>query len=283
MEVKKNKLHLYLLTLMFLFGLYVGNVNANVYVNYNNIEMTNQEYNNLINLGFTEDEIYYMNEETFELNKDITATLVAKNQKYYKTIYTDLNGNQYSTEITKDEYENESLINPRGTVTTEYKTMISTMSKLTNTFRYKVTLNWNRIPSTRSYDIIGVGFDDDTIEIDSSIYFSYAVTDTNGNTTTSTLHYGKKSTATGGSAVYKIPSEDIHGLSAVLYYDVAKKSSGTITRLDMCGDYSHATSNISSSSTSNHQITINGIELGTSIYGYYDAIPCADSTWGGTW
>ena len=34
-------------------------VNAANYINYFGIEMTNQEYNTLINLGFTEDEIYY--------------------------------------------------------------------------------------------------------------------------------------------------------------------------------------------------------------------------------
>lgn len=281
MEVRNKKLYLYLLISLFSFSLCANQARANEYENYYGIKMTNQEYNNLLNLGFTEDEIYYMLEETFEENKDITANLVATNNKYYKTVYTDLIGNSYSTEITKNEYENESLMVPRGTVTTEYKKMVSTMSQLDNSFRYKVTLVWNRIPSTKSYDIIGVGFEDN-VSISGLVNFSYTYADTNGNYTTSTLHYGKKSTSTGGSAVYKIPT-NIHGLSAVLYYDVVKNTSSTITHLSMCGDYSHATSNVSSSSTSNHEITINGIELGTSIYGYYDAIPCAITNWGGSW
>lgn len=281
MEVRKNKLYLYLLTLLFVFGLYIGQANADEYENYYGITMTSQQYNNLLNQGFSEDEIYYMSEETFVLNKDVTATLVAQNQKYYKTVYTNLNGDTYSTEITKEEYDNQSLMDPRGTVNTEYKNMISTISKLTNTFRYKVTVNWNKIPSTKSYDIIGIGFEDN-IYISSLVNFSYTYADSDGNYTTSTLDYGNYKTSTGGSAVYKIPS-GIKSLSAVLYYDVSKNTSSTITSLKMCGDYSHATSNISASATSNHEITINGIELGTSIYGYYDAIPCAISTWGGSW
>lgn len=281
MEVRNKKLYLYLLISLFAFSLCANQASANEYENYYGIKMTNQEYSNLLNLGFTEDEIYYMLEETFEENKDITSTLVATNNKYYKTVYTDLNGNSYFAEITQNEYENESLITPRGTVNTEYKNMVSTMSQLDNSFRYKVTLNWKNIPSTKSYDIIGVGFEDN-VSISGLVNFSYTYANSNGEKITSTLNYGKKSTSTGGSAVYKIPSE-LRGLSAVLYYDVVKNTSSTITRLSMCGDYSHATSNISSSNTSNHQITINGIELGTSIYGYYDAIPCAITNWGGSW
>lgn len=280
MKLKKSKLYLCLFISLFMFGMYVEKVSAKIYTNYNGIEMTNQEYNNLLNQGFSENEIYYMNEDTFELNKDITATLVAKTNKYYKTVYTNLNGDTYSQEITKEEYDNQSLMDPRGTVNTEYKNMISTMSRLTNTFRYKVTVGWNKIPSTKSYDIIGVGFDDD-VSIASSIYFTYTYTNSDGNSTTSTLHYGKKSTASGATAVYKIPS-NIYGLSAVLYYDVTKNTSSTITSLRMCGDYSHATSNVSSSNYSNHGITYAGITLGANI-AYYDEIPCAISSWGGTW
>lgn len=280
MNLKKSKLYLCLFMSLFIFGMYAEKVSAKIYTNYNGIEMTNQEYNNLLNQGFSENEIYYMNEDTFELNKDITATLVAKTNKYYKTVYTNLNGDTYSQEITKEEYDNQSLMDPRGTVSTEYKNMISTMSRLTNTFRYKVTVGWNRIPSTKSYDIIGVGFDDD-VSIASSVYFTYTYTNSDGNSTTSTLHYGKKSTPTGASAVYKIPT-NIYGLSAVLYYDVSKNTSSTITSLSMCGDYSHATSNVSSSNYSNHGITYAGITLGANI-AYYDAIPCAISSWGGSW
>ena len=243
--------------------------------------MTEEEYNNLLNLGFTEDEIYYMSEESFELNKDTLATLVSKNQKYYKTIYTDLNGSSTSMEITKDEYDTQSMIDPKGTVNTEYKTIVSTMSKLTSTFRYKVSVAWNRMPGTRSYDIIGVGFED-PVSIATPVYFTYRYCYSDGSCTNSTLNYGKKSLSTGGSAIYKLPSDNIVGLSSTLYYDVEKDTTSTITRLDMCGDYSHATSSVSSTQYSGHGIDLDGILLGSAI-GYYDATPCAMSSWGGSW
>lgn len=280
MEVKKNKL--YVLVTIFAFILFIGQTSASEYVNYYEISMTTEQYNNLLNLGFSEDEIYYMDENTFEQNKDLSAELVSKNQKYYKTIYTDLNGNVQTTEITKDEYENQSEMNTRGTVNTEYKTMISTISKLTNTFRYKVNLGWKQMPSVRSYDILGIGFEDD-IYISSTLYHGYTYCISTGDCTTSTLYYYRQSTSTGATVVYKLPGSEAKSLSAYLYFDVSKDTSGTITRLDMCGDYSHATtSSVGYSNYSTHGISIMGIELGSNI-GYYDAIPCANSSWSGSW
>lgn len=278
--MKRKKLYLYIIISLFSFTFIGEYVSAAEYENYFGITMTNIQYNNLLNLGFSENEIYYMDEETFNKNKDIEGTVVARNNKYYKTIYTNLNGDSYSMEITKDEYDNQSLMNPRGTVNTEYKNMVSIISKLTNSFRYKVSVNWNKLPSKRSYDIIGIGFSD-YVKISGLVQFSYTYADSNGNYTTTSLNYGKKNTSTGGSAVYKIP-DTLYSLSAVLYYDVVKDTSSTITQLQMCGDYSHATSNVSSSTAANHGISIAGISLGTNI-SYYDAIPCAISSWIGTW
>lgn len=281
MEITKNKLYLYLIISLFSFAFIGEYVNANEYENYFGLKMTNEQYNNLLNLGFSENEIYYMNEETFNENKDIKGTVVAQNNKYYKTIYTNLNGDTYSMEITKNEYDNQSLMDTRATVSTEYKNMVTTITRLTDEFRYKVTLNWNKIPSTKSYDVIGIGINNN-VKINSLLHFSYTYSNSNGEYTTSTLNYGKKSISTGGSIVYKVPT-NIYSLSTVLYYEVAKNTSNTITRLDMCGDYSHATSNVSTTTANNHNITIDGILLGTSSISYYDAIPCADATWLGTW
>lgn len=279
MESKRIKL--YALAAMISFTLLLGQVNASEYINYYNISMTSQQYNNLLNLGFSEDEIYYMDQNTFESNKDLSGELVSKNNKYYKTIYTGLDGNSYSTEISEDEYENQSSMNTRGTVSTEYKNMVTTITRLTNTFRYKVTLAWKQMPSFRGYDIIGIGFNDD-VYISSSLYFSYYYCLASGDCTTSTLYNYRQTTTTGGSVVYKLPGSEAKSLTAVLYYDVSKDTSSTITRLDMYGDYAHATNNVSYSQYSNHGINVNGIILGTNI-GYYDAIPCAQSTWGGSW
>ena len=280
MSKKNNGLALYVLVCSFAFISGFGQVKADEYKNYFGINMNNEEYNTLLNLGFSEEEIYYMDENTFDENKDLDATLVAQNEKYYKTIYTNLAGESTSVEVTETEYNNQSTMGSRGTVETAYKKMVSTLSQNGSKFRYKVSVSWKNMPSVRSYDIIGVGFDD-PVYISSPVYFNYYSCDSSGNCSTSTQYYDKKKTSTGGSAVYKFPSSVV-SMSSNLYYDVSKNTSSTITRLDMYGDYAHATTSISGSNAMNHLITHNGIELSSNI-SYYDAIPCAQSAWSGTW
>lgn len=281
MLVKKKTLLVYAVISLFVFVLGVGSASASEYVNFYGITITNEEYNTLLNLGFNEEEIYYMTEDVYNENKDLDATLLLQNEKYYKTLYTYLDGETSSVEVTKNEYDNQTSVVPRGTVETTYKKMVSTLSRNGSYFRYKVSLSWKNIPSTRSYDIIGVGFDD-PVYIYSPVYFTYYSCDTSANCGTSTQYYDRKKTSTGGSVVYKVPNSLI-SLSATLYYDVAKDTSSTITRLDMYADYAHATKTITVSNAANHQITHSGIELNANNTGYYDAIPCAVSSWAGSW
>lgn len=282
--MKKNHLIMYLFIAICTYTLSISFAYASNYVNYRGITMTNDEYDNLVNLGFTEDEIYYMSEETFNQNKNIESTLVAITEKYYKTIYTDLNGGNHSVELTEDEYTNQTSVNTRGYVETSYKKLVTSMSKNSNnTFRFKTTLNWKLFPAVRSYDIIGVGYDADAY-ISSGINFVYYYCDSSGNCPESSLYYNKKKLSTGGSVGYKLPSGDIRALGSALYYDVSKNnSSSTITQLEICGDYSHATASVSQSNLSNYTIHHAGIQLYPIISGYYDEIPCALADWVGTW
>jgi len=283
--MKKNHLIMYVLITMCAYTLSIGVAYASNYVNYRGISMTDEEYNNLINLGFTEDEIYYMGEDMFNQNKNIESSLESVNEKYYKTIYTDLNGGNYSTELTEDEYNNQSSNNMRGYVETSYKKLVTTISKNSdNSFRFKSSLIWKQFPAVRSYDIIGMGFNNNNIYINAGLVFGYYYCDSSGNCPESTAHYNRKELSTGGGVVYKLPSGDIRGLGAVLYYDVKKiDSSQTITFLEMCGDYSHATANVSQSNISDYSVNINGIQLLSGLVGYYDEIPCSSTEWGGTW
>lgn len=281
MAVKNNHLLTYVVISILAFTLGVGHSNASEYENYYGIKMTNQEYNTLINLGFNSDEIYYMDLQTFEENKDLNATLVAKTEKYYKTIYTGLDGKETNVEITKNEYDNQGTINSRGYVSTPYKDVVSAMSQNGDKYRFKVSIAWKNMPSTKSYDIIGIGFDD-PVYINSSVYFNYYWCNSSGDCTTASDYYDKKKISTGGTAVYKFPSA-ANSLSAALWYDVSKNTSNTITTLTMHGDYSHATSSVSASNASNHTITYNGILLGNSIIGSYDELPCAITAWDVNW
>lgn len=281
MAVKNNRILNYVLISLIAFGLSIGSISADVYENYYGIEMNNQEYNNLINLGFSEKEIYYMSLETFEENKDADSTLVSKVGKYYKTVYTDLDGNSYSTEVTKEEYDNHGTLNTRGIYESDYKYIVTTIAQNGNMFRYKISISWNRMPARRSYDIIGIGFDDN-VYINSSVYFNYYMCDTSNNCGTYSYYYDKKVTDSGATTVFKFP-DNARTFDGAMWYDVAKNTSSTITSLAMYGDYSHATSNISGSSAMNHNVSYNGILLGSSIYGAYDAIPVIDAYWNGSW
>jgi len=280
MAVRKIDVLKYTVMFLFMFIIGICSASATEYVNYYDITMTNQQYNNLLNLGFSEEEIYYMDLTTFEENKDIESTLVSQNIKYYKTVHPTY-GAEYTVELTEEQYEAESQISLLGEIETEYKTMVSTISQNSNTLRYKVSVLWKNMPSVKNYDIIAIGFIDD-VYISSNVNFNYYYCNTSGNCYTSSSYNNKKKLSTGGSAVYKLPSSLI-SLSSTLYYDVSKDTTGTLTRLTMCGDYSHATKSVSTSYLSDYSVNSSGIALESHIYGKYDAIPCATSVWTGSW
>ena len=249
---------------------------AQEYINYNGIHMTNEEYNTLLNLGFTENQIYHMDEETYENNKNLDAKLISQTTRYYKTI-TPAYGLGYDVEVTEDEYNNsetERTELTRGYVETTYKTITSSISQNGSKYRYNVSTLWKSMPSNKSYDIIGIGFSN-PVYINSSVYFNFTYADSSWNYTTSTQYYNKKSTGTGGAAVYKIPNISLKSLSASLYYDVSKNTGNTITSLAICGDYAHATSSVSVGNVADYSIGVSGISLGVSLAGLYDATPCA--------
>lgn len=273
---KINKYFAFAIAGLLSFAIGIKYSSAQEYINYNGIHMTTAEYNTLLNLGFTENQIYYMDEETYENNKDLDATLISQTTRYYKTI-SPAYGTGYDVEVSEEEYNNSGNSRTeltRGYVDTTYKTITSSISQNGNKYRYNVSTLWKQMPSNRSYDIIGIGFSD-SVYISSSVYFSFTWANSAGSYTTSTQYYNKKTLSTGGSAVYKLPTGTIKSLSAGLYYDVSKNTSSTITSLSICGDYAHATGTVSVGNVADYSISIYGINLGSSLGGYYDATPCA--------
>ena len=251
------------------------------FTNYYGVTMTIDEYMTLLNLGFSEDEIYYMTEEIFDENKNLDATLLVQNQKYYKTVYPAY-GNSYTVEVTETEYynhENNTLVQ----TVTSYETVKSSISANGSMYRYKVTQSWSTIPSNKSYDVIAIGFNGLIHINNSSSTFYNIYTTSSSNTTTTYNYYHKQYSDTGGSTTYKLPSSFV-GSSAVYYFDVAKDSgAGTITALNMCGDYAHSASTITGNQAASHSITIGGISFASGISGYFDDIPCANTYMGVTW
>lgn len=101
--------------------------------------------------------------------------------KYYKTIFRNgrldvndvLQNTTKTIEISQLEYENASVkFQEQNLVETTYKKLISSISKNGNYFRYKAELQWKNIPSTRSYDIIGIGFYSNVSIKNNTLYFS---------------------------------------------------------------------------------------------------------------
>lgn len=254
----KKALKVFILFVLFSFC----SVNAtNTFINKNNIEISKTEYMNLLNLGFTEDEILNMKQSEFDSNKNLVGTVVSQN-----TTYTE--DNQY--QLLSSGYVNNI----------DKKTTISIIS-VNDYYRYKVTVEWKQMPSARSYDIIGIGMEP-TVKINSSLYFQvnycYSTDDCSSNGV-----FTRKVTSTGGTGIFKLPSGNLTSMSAYLYFDIAKNTSSTITKLNAYGDYSHAMKSISLDNAKNHSINRGGISLDSSISSYYDSMTAASTTLNCSW
>lgn len=237
--------------------------------------MTQTEYQTLLNLGFSADEIYHMPKEIFEENKDLlAASLISRTQKYYKTVIPTY-GSSYVVEVTEEEYYNHNN-NLLSTVETYYNTIIGTIAANGSLYRYKEVMAWNSLPSVKSYDVIGIGFTG-LIHINSLSSFYNMYTDSNDNDYYSTNYFDKVYSDTGGTTTYELPSNFV-GATAVYYFDVAKDANaGTITELEMCADYAHALETVTGLQASSHIINISGIYFSTSVVNYFNEIPCADT------
>ena len=271
--MEKKKLGFFIL-LFSLFLIIPGTTYAKeTIVNYNNISISETEYENLINLGFTDTEIMFMEQDTFDANKDIEAVLV-------------------SEEITNlDEFDNIIINNSgiggysllgytEGYIQTPYKKLRTTISYLSssNRYRYKTTLDWINMPSTRSYDIIGLGMDS---SVSAASGLSFKQYYTQGGTYYSSYSYIPKIGSVGMGASFELPSGSLTQLGSYIYYDV-QKNSGTVYTQHAYGDYAHATSSVTSSQSQSYNITT-AIFLNSGVSGYYDSMDEAIATWTGTW
>ena len=263
------------------------------YINANNIKITQGEYNNLQQLGFTKDEINSMNLQEFINNKNIKGTLISEKNQYYKTTQKTKNGKtksiielitkiQYQDEITNDNYIKSGY---DGIVETEYKHMHISIIKIDeHQYRYKLTMNWLKIPKVRSYDIIAIGIQPAYVKINSSIYVkqNYTYKD---NTTEESITCTPIESKNGGSAIIKLPTGKIKKLSSYLYFNVKKANdNNVVTHMEAGGDYAHATKKTNIKKALKHTVNHSkGIELESKIQKYYDGINISTASWYGIW
>ena len=272
------------------------------YTNNENLSMTEKQYNNLLNLGFTEKQIERMDYETFEKNKDIEARIVATDKKYVKTTTIMRNGiKSYTSEyLTEEEMMDEVQAakeqppySPRsvsgtyynGAAETDYKVIISRIINLNDyTMRYKLDAYWYTIPSTRSYDIMGIGIEANKVQINSGIDFREDWW-TTSNTTGYTLANSPKILSTGGAVLFPLPSGSLDSLEQYMYFNVDKKAGvNTVNYLKATGDYAHATVTVSNNAY--NYMTVNvagGIVIDNPYANSFDEMDEAVATFVGTW
>lgn len=241
-------------------------------INNNNICMSNEEYNNLINLGYNHIEILGISETEFDANKNLNGFIVSENVSYFFNDQI----------ITKEEYDdisdNQTFFSP---IETTAKKMNTTIISVNGRYRYKVSLEWKKMPSTRSNDIIAVGLNSNKVSYYGNRTFSMTYCNSNNNCTTSNSATFKNS-STGLGASFGLPTGTLSSLNMYFYYDV-QKSANQVTSMSAYGDYSHATVSISAPAATNYSVNTSGIILGSSIVNYYDEISPSIANWSGNW
>lgn len=219
--------------------------------------------------------------------------LVAMEEKYYKiessynsTSLMSTNSNGYSfytTEVSKEEYENYNPVCSIQSETTEttYKKMTTSIFKNNSNYRYQVELNWKNIPKVRSYDIIGIGYLSSVKSTGVTFSHKYCTSNTNCKEIKEYSHL--YNSANGVGIVFPLQEGELTSMSQILSVIVSKNTTATILKQYAYGDYSHATSKITLSNAKRFKVNSSGIVLENEIMNYYDAINSATATWAGTW
>ena len=299
--MKKYLYSIVLATLILISTTVVKASNEVYYTNLKNVEMTESEYNNLINLGFSELQINMMSEQEFLSIKDYQGVILDSQEKYIKDYAITRNGitTHHKEEITEEEAlaekelqsQKPQLRGPSGnyydglTVTGIYKVKAKIIGVSDDYMILKTDVEWTTMPSYKYNDIIAAGFESAYVYRASGIVFKELWRETNGTYGEMTTHT-PKGDANGGSAIFALPSGSLTQLEATVYFMIGKNVGiTTLSEVHSCGDYAHATSNISASNLSSHYyVTVLGGITIDSTYAndFLQGLP-ADASFVGTW
>lgn len=217
------------------------NADETHYINNGKTAITADEYQNLVNLGFEPKEIYGMATTEFEKNKNLSGDIVKK---------TTLDLTEFpQLSLNPEENIGGGVASPNNYAyaETQYKKMsVFIINVNNNHYRYKITLDWVRMPSKRSWDIIALGYED-TVYIGITPTFSQDwCRKTDECYTSLTGNYYSYDDVEMVS--FKLPSGTLTSLNSYMYYDVLRvDSSKVLERITTIGDYAHATSTLSKS------------------------------------
>lgn len=212
------------------------------YINNGKNTITADEYQNLLNLGFEPKEIYGMQTEVFEANKDLKGEVVKK-------VTLDLTEFPQLS-LNPDENVSGGIAEPNNWAYAEtpYKKMsVYILNVNNNHYRYKITLDWRLMPNTKRWDIIAMGHQK---EVYVAIPTTFSQSWCKSNECSSSLAGKYYSYDEVEMVSFKLPSGNITSLSSYMYYDVLRVDpSKVLERIVAIGDYAHATRFVSESLT----------------------------------
>lgn len=207
------------------------------YINNGETTITAEEYNNLVNLGFEDKEIYGMSLEMFNENRDLRGEVIKK---------VTLNMSEFpQLSLNPDETIGGGIANPSnyGYCETEYKKMTVYIVGISTYYRYKVTLEWLKIPYKRSWDIIALSHETN-VRPGISATFEQAWCKSSGCMTSQDGTYYSYDDVE--IVTFKLPSGTLTSLNSFLYYPVLRVNPNeVIESITTIGDYAHAISTIS--------------------------------------
>lgn len=251
--------------------------------NANGIKITQEEYQNLIDLGFTNLAIQQMTEDVFNENKNLEIIDRSETTKYYeikeipeinsfsKSMESDSEENYVSTELTEEEYfkrieaqkneeEGFSTFASKDTTSTSYRRLTTTISRLnTTTARVHSKFIWDIIPKTRSYDVLATNIDSTFTPVSGSNYgqqlWSYThpinggFYGDNAKYSSSSSTWSKQSAGYGVRMNLKNNASNLRvtELEGYAYFNIKRSSSVVPRYINAFGIYSHAKKDISSS------------------------------------
>lgn len=205
----------------------MGNVQAEeepYFVTYGGVELTEYQYNTLVDI-LSEERVKTITEEDYNA---LHVERMIEGKYSYKTEEYEIEDPTFSWGI--EPYVYHETASKKLTLTKACTSDFCSMS---------ATIYWKKAPSVKSYDVIGIRFDNTTLYSTSTTFYSR----TSGNITTT---YDKKITSSNGVAFIKKVSSGIEYM--VLDANLENTYNGIVF-----ASYQHATSSVTLAQASNFE------------------------------
>lgn len=210
----------------------------NYYINQENVKIEYELYEKLCDI-YSKSYIEFINQDKFDLikNNDISKIEIIDNEK-------------------------NLFIAPYST---DYSTTYKRIRIIKNGSLITLQLTWLKLPTTRSYDVMGIRFDRVSLSGTPTFLQTYMQDGTYKRNSTNYIQYFSN----GFGTSFALPSGNISNLSQSI--DFSYSGSGKIY-----GTYQHAQKSISLANSKKYTISNIGygkvIEFNSSIKNYYDAM-----------